>query len=132
MVAEAGLGEAAAESVILAVWDTPLRVAVSAAVWLVVTVPAVAVKVVAVEPAGTVREAAGTGNRAALLDNDTTMPPAGAVLLRVTVQVVALPEYSVAGLHASELRVGGEVGLEDSSRLRVAVCGIPAGTAAEA
>jgi hypothetical protein len=39
--------------------------------------PAVAVKLAEVEPAGTVTEA-GTGNAVVLLDKDTTLPPLGA------------------------------------------------------
>jgi hypothetical protein len=41
-----------------------------------------------------------------VLESDTTVPPAGAVLLSVTVQVVVAPEFKLLGLQASELTVG--------------------------
>lgn len=64
------------------------------------TAPAVAVKVVEVVPAGTVTEV-DTGNRVLLLDSKTSMPPAGAAVLTVTVQVVAVPEVTLVGLQVS-------------------------------
>ncbi len=67
-----------------------------------------AVKLVEVDPAGTVTEAAGTGNNVSLLDMDTTVPPVGAVLLNPTVQVVAAPEAKLVGLHASEDNAGAD------------------------
>ncbi len=62
--------------------------------------PAVAVKLVELEPAGTVTELAGTGRVELLLDSITSSPPAGAAALNVTVHVVAAPELKVAGLQA--------------------------------
>ena len=59
------------------VWEEPLRVAVMVAVWLVVMVPRLAVKVVEVPPAGTVTEA-GTVSAVLLLESATALPPVGA------------------------------------------------------
>jgi hypothetical protein len=80
---------------------------------------AVAVKAVEVDPAATVTEAAGTGKSVLLLDSATIVPPTGAVLLSVTVQVVFAPEFKLVGVHASELSATG------ASRLIVAVCDTP-------
>jgi hypothetical protein len=70
-------------------------------------VPALAANVTLVDPAGTVTEAAGTGNNVSLLDMDTAVPPVGATPLNATVQVVAAPELKLVGLHVNEDKVGG-------------------------
>ena len=59
------------------VWEEPLSEAVTVAFWLVVRVPAVAVKLAEVAPAGTVTEA-GTVSAELLLDKATVLPPVGA------------------------------------------------------
>ena len=41
---------------------------------------------------------------AGALDNDTAVPPVGAALVKVTVQVVDPPDARLAGLQASEER----------------------------
>jgi hypothetical protein len=64
-----------------------------------VTADVVAVKVAVVLPALTVTEA-GTTALALLLDNATTMPPAGAVPVRVTVPVEEVPPVTLAGFIA--------------------------------
>lgn len=74
------------------------------AVWLLVIVPAVAVKVAVVAPEATVTEA-GTLTAALLLESDTTAPPVGAACVIVTVQVDVLPELTVAGLQPTLLRL---------------------------
>ena len=61
----------------VAVWDVPFNVAVTVAGWLVVTVPAVAVKVAEVAPAAT-PTAAGTLRAGLLLASAALLPPAGA------------------------------------------------------
>ena len=61
---------------IMAVIETPLRVAITVALWLVVNKPAAAAKVAEVEPAATVTEA-GTLSAALLLEIATEEPPAG-------------------------------------------------------
>jgi len=88
---------------------------------LVVIVPAFAVKVVAVEPAGTVTEADGTGSSALLVEIATTAPPVAAALLRVTVQVVAAPEFRFVGLHTRELKAA----VAGATKLTVAVLDTP-------
>ncbi|HEY7390862.1 MAG TPA: hypothetical protein VH640_20265 [Bryobacteraceae bacterium] len=59
-----------------------------------------AVNVVDVAPAGTVAEP-GTGNDVLLLDNNISVPPAGAAMFNVTVQVVGAPDVKVAGLQTT-------------------------------
>ena len=86
---------------------------------MVAIVPAVAVNVIEVAAAGTVTEAAGTGSNALLLASDTTVPPLGAVLLSITVQVVAVPEFKLLGSQASEDSTTA------ANRLTVAVCDTP-------
>ena len=61
----------------LAVWVELFKVAVTVALWVVVRVPAVAVKVAEVAEAATVTEA-GTVRAELLLDNVTVLPPLGA------------------------------------------------------
>jgi hypothetical protein len=62
-----------------------------------VTADVVVVNVAVVVPALTVTEA-GTTALVLLLDNATTMPPAGAVPVRVTVPVEEVPPVTLAGL----------------------------------
>ena len=62
------------------------------------------VAVVLPAPTGTVL---GTVNAAALSDNETTTPPAGANELSVTVHVDDPPVPRDAGAHLRALRVGG-------------------------
>jgi hypothetical protein len=79
------------------VTEEPEREAVMVAVPLAVMLEAVAEKVAEVAPAATVTEA-GTESAALLSERVTTAPPAGAALLRVTVQVEEAPEVSEVGL----------------------------------
>ena len=95
------------------------RVAASVALSALVIVPDVAVKVVLLDPSGTVTEAEGTGNKELLLDTDTMVPPVGAELFRVMVHVVVSSESNVVGLHPSEESATG------ASRLMLAVCDVP-------
>jgi hypothetical protein len=71
------------------VTEEPDSDAVMTAVVSAVMVEAEAEKVAEVAPAATVTEA-GTVSRALFLERDTTAPPVGAALLRVTVQVAEL------------------------------------------
>ena len=84
-----------------AVAFAPFRLAVRTAMEFVATVPAVAVKLAEVAPADT-DIAAGTTRAWLLLDNATLIPPEGAALVRVTVQVLVAPEAKVVGLHVTE------------------------------
>src|ERR1019366_7108815 len=90
----------------------PFNVAVSVAVWSVAIVPAVAVKVAAVEPAATATDP-GTVSAAVLLDS-VTVPPL--VFVSVTVQVLVPPLPSVAGVHDTELTVTGVAKAIDAVR----------------
>ncbi len=76
------------------------------AVWLVVMVPAVAVNVALVAPAGTVTDA-GTVVSGLLLESVATIPPVGAAWLRVTVQVEEPAVVSAAGLQFRLLMLTG-------------------------
>jgi len=101
-VSEAGLqvrpeGTAFVTKPMEKVTEEPDRVAVMMAVLSAVMVEAVAEKVAEVAPAATVTEA-GTVNMPLLSDKETTAPPVGAALLRVTVQVAEALEVSEAGL----------------------------------
>lgn len=67
----------ASERVMVAVCDTPFRVAVTTALEPAVKAPAVAVNVPVVAAAATVTEA-GTVSEVSLLESATTLPPVGA------------------------------------------------------
>jgi hypothetical protein len=90
----------------VAVFETPLIVAVTVAAWLLVTAPAVTVNVADVEPDATVTEA-GVVSPLLLSESETEEPPAGAAALSVTVQVLVAPEARLVGLQASEERTTG-------------------------
>jgi hypothetical protein len=108
---------------IVAVLETPLRVAVTDALCVPEMVPAVAVKEAVVAPAATVTEP-GVVNAELLSEIVTAAPPLGAAEVRVTVQVLAAPEVRVVGLQASEERLTGAVRLIAAlleTPLRVAV-----------
>jgi hypothetical protein len=85
--------------------------------------PAVALKFVEVALAGTITEGAGIGSRLLLLANATSASPFGAAWFRVTVHVVAAPEFRLVGLHPSDDSVNG-AGTGATSMI-VAVCDAP-------
>jgi hypothetical protein len=95
----------AVASEIAAVCVLPFSFAVTVAVWSLVIVPAVAMNVAVVLPDPTVTEA-GTVNAAALLDKETTAPPAGAEAFSEAVHVANPPEPRDAGAQLTALRVG--------------------------
>jgi len=68
---------------------------------LLETLPAVAVNVVEVVPAGTMTELGPSGRSVLLLDSKTSVPPVGAAPLNVTVQVVDAPGFKLLGLQTS-------------------------------
>ena len=68
-------------------------------------VPAVVVKVPVVAPEATVIDA-GVVSRALLSDSATAVPPEGATLLSVTVQVELAKEFNDVGLHDNEVNPG--------------------------
>jgi hypothetical protein len=70
-----------------------------------VIVPAVAVKLAVVEPAGTITDA-GTASRVLLLLRVTVAPPLSAAADSVTAQELDCPETRLAGLHARPLKTG--------------------------
>jgi hypothetical protein len=63
--------------------------------------PAVTVNVAEADLAGMLSEPTVTRSRALLLDSNTSVPPAGAAALSVTVQVVAIPDVTLLGLQIS-------------------------------
>ena len=83
-----------------------MSVAVMVALPLLEIVPAVAVNVPVMELAATVTEA-GTVRLALLDDRETAVPPVGAGLDKVTVQVLVALEASVVGEHWTEERLAG-------------------------
>ena len=81
-----------------AVVELAFNVAVTVTVWLVVTVPAVAVKFAAVAPAATVADP-GTDSAALFEERVTADPPAGAACDKVTVQFEVPPDRTADGEH---------------------------------
>lgn len=75
---------------------------------MLVKVPAVATKVVTVAPPGTVTDA-GAVNNGLLLDSETTDPPAGAAIDRVSVQVDPAPLARLEYAQVKELTDGNAV-----------------------
>jgi len=98
----------------VAVWAAPLSVALMVADCVVVSAPAVAANVAEMAPAAKVTEA-GTVSEALLSERATTVPPAGAGWFSVTVQVPALPDDRLEGLHCREVRAS------DGAKVRVVV-----------
>ena len=87
---------------------------------------AVALNNVEVALAGTITEGAGIGSRILLLANPTATPPLGAAWFRVTVHLVAAPEFRLVGLHPSDDNVKGVgAGVTDATSMIVAVCDTP-------
>jgi len=85
----------------------PFNVAVTVTVWLLATVPAVAVKFAVVAPATTITDA-GTVRAALFEESPTGDPPAGATADSVTVQLVVAPEATEPGEHNTlEIEVAG-------------------------
>jgi hypothetical protein len=82
--------------------------AVRVTVCAVVTADAVAVKLPAEEPAGTVT-LAGTATAELLLARVTVKPPAGAAAVRVTTQVSVAVPVSELCVHESALSAAGTV-----------------------
>jgi len=106
-------------SVRLAVFEAPLKLAVTVAVCVDETVPALAVKLAEVAPCGTVMEA-GTVSKELPEESATAAPPAGAAAVRVTVQVEDAPEASVAGAHCTDAIAATGI------TVKTAVCVAPA------
>jgi hypothetical protein len=87
-------------------------VAVTCAVWSVVTVPAVPVKVALADPPGTVT-VAGTVRTALPLASVTAAPPVPAALDSTTVHVAVPPLLMLLGMHDIELMLAGETSRSD-------------------
>jgi hypothetical protein len=101
---------------IVKVFEPPLRVAVTVALWLLpMEAAAVALKVAVMAPAATVIDA-GTVSEVLLLARATLEPPVGAAWVRVTVQVLTALCPRLVGL---QVRV--ETCTAAASRLTVAV-----------
>lgn len=97
------------------VWAPLPSVAVTAAFWVAVTVPAVAVKVAELEAAGTVTDA-GTVRAELADDKVTAEPPLGAARFRTSVQFAVADGGKLDGLQAKELTV------TVATRLMVTLC----------
>jgi hypothetical protein len=85
---------------------------------LAIVAAAVALKIAAVAPAATVT-VPGTVSKALLLASVTVEPPAGAVCVSVTVQLLTAPCPRLVGVHATPDTCTG------ASKLIVAVCELP-------
>ncbi len=91
-----------AATVTEAVLELPFTLAVTVTAVLVVTVPAVAVKVAVRLPAATVTEV-GTVRAELLSDTETLRAPEGAARVKVIVQVAVVPDTTEVGLQVSPL-----------------------------
>jgi hypothetical protein len=114
------VGTAGARSVSEELTETPLSVAVIAAVVSTVTPEALAVKAAVDAPAATIIEA-GVLSEARLADRVTTDPPAGAGMVKVIVQVADPVPEKEDGLQ-SKLLTWGTVA---TVRLTVVVAAVP-------
>jgi hypothetical protein len=95
----------AAVRLMVACWLCPLRVAVTMAFWLLLTVPEAAVKVALLWLAATIT-LAGTVNDTLLLES-ATVTALAVVLFKVTVQVLDELLPRVEGAHANEVSCAG-------------------------
>jgi len=95
---------------------TPADVAVIVEVCVAVTTAVLTVKPVLVWPAATVTCAGGVAY-ALLLDRATVVPPAGAALASVTVQLVPTPPVSVLGVHDTEDTPGCVTAFKPSTKV---------------
>jgi len=95
----------AVSKLIVAVREDPFRAAVMTAVWAEPTVPAVALNVALVEPAGTTT-VTGTISEVELSESVTPAPPTPAAWDNTTVQVDAAPEVTLAGVQEIRFTVG--------------------------
>jgi len=86
-------------------WLCPLRVAVTMALWLLLTIPEVAVKVALLWPDATTMLAGTVSNT--LLLASATVAALLAVLFKATVQVLDALLPSVEGAQATELSCAG-------------------------
>ena len=96
---------AAAARLMVDGWLRPFKVAVTVALWLLLTVPEVAVKVALPWPDATTTLAGTVSNP--LLLASVTVAALVAALFRVTVQVLDALLPNVEGAHASELSCAG-------------------------
>ena len=99
------LNTEAAARLMVACWLWPFRVAVTLALWLLLTVPEAAVKVALLWPSATVT-LAGTVNNALSLASET-LAALRAALFNVTVQVLDALLPSVEGAHATDVSCAG-------------------------
>ncbi len=112
----------AAARLMEACWLWPFRVAVTVALWLLLTVPAAAVKVALLWPVATVT-LAGTASNPLLLASETVAALMVA-LFNVTVQVLDALLPKVEGAQATEVSCAGAAALRVKAweaPLRVAV-----------
>jgi hypothetical protein len=101
----------------VACWLCPLRVAVTMALWLLLTIPDVAVKVALLCPDATVTLAGTVSNP--LLLASVTVAALVAALFNVTVQVLDALLPSVEGAQATDVSCAG------ATRLKVLVLVTP-------
>src|SRR5450631_2285480 len=97
----------AAAKLIAADWLCTFSVAVTVAVWLLLTVPEVAGKVMLLWPEGTVTPGGTVSTPLLLLSETAAALPVG--LFKVTVQVLDVLLPSVEGAHASDVSCAAEL-----------------------
>lgn len=85
-----------------AVLELPFKLALMTAVWLLLTLAAVAVKLAELDPPATLTDD-GTVKLALLLLSATLDPPLGAAPLKLTVQLDVPGAVTDVGLHVTEL-----------------------------
>ena len=107
-----------------AVRVTPARTAEMVVAVEAVTEAVVAVKVALLAPAATVT-LAGTVAAAASLESDTTAPPVGAALVKVTLPCDVPPPVTLPGFSASVFRLAGGGGAGTGMTVSVLVRLVP-------
>jgi hypothetical protein len=107
-----------ATKVKVVVCELLLELPVIVAVWVLVSVPTVAVKLAVVEPGGTVTEA-GMVKAELLIARATLVPPAGAAWFIVMAQLVVPPELTLVGLQPRPVTIMG------ATKVKVVVCELP-------
>ena len=107
-----------------AVLVTPAKAAEMVAVVDALTALVVMVKLALLAPAGTIT-LVGTVTATTLLESDTTAPPVGAALVRVTVPCEVAPPVKLAGFNANVLRLAAGDGAATGVTVSVAVLLVP-------
>ena len=101
----------------VAVLLEPFRVAVMVGVWSEVTAAAVAVNVIVIAPAGTSTETGTVNAEVRLLERDTVVPPVGAALEMMTLQLVEPEAARLVLPHCSDVMDRGALMMKAAEAL---------------